>query len=241
MNEALVNDAGWSNAVGKKIQVGADQNGKARLFEIVGVVNDFNIYSLQHKLEPLILQLPEMAVEKDNVYVRVTGSDVPGALGHIGDVYKKFIPSGAFEYSFLDDNFGRQYRAEALQAKLLLIFTVLAVVIACLGLFGLITFIAEQRRKEIGIRKALGGTTTGIVVLLAKDLLLLIIVAALIAAPISWYAMSVWLESFAYRITISGWMFVAAGVSALVVALVTVCSQAAKSAMANPMDSLRTE
>jgi putative ABC transport system permease protein len=232
VNEALVYDAGWDVGVGKKIKMGD------MMYDIIGVVKDFNIYSLQHKIEPLILQLPMNAYDKDNVYVRVSGT---GALKAIEDVYKKYDTSGPFEYSFLDQNFDRQYRSEQMQGNLLLTFTGLAIAIACLGLFGLITFITEQRRKEIGIRKVLGGSVAGIVVLLAKKLLILVIVAALIATPIAWYAMNGWLQEFAYHIEIGAWVFVVAGISAVIVAMLTVSTQAARSALANPTDALRSE
>jgi putative ABC transport system permease protein len=233
VNEALAYDAGWDEAVGKKIKMGE------ATYEVVGVVKDFNIYSLQHKVDPLILQLPMSPYDKDNVYVRFK----KGAIGIslVADAYRKFEGNGEFEFSFLDENFGRQYRAEQMQGRLLLTFTGLAVSIACLGLFGLITFTTEQRRKEIGIRKVLGGSVSGIVVLLAKNLLILVVVSAIVATPIAWYAMNKWLQAFAYHIEIGVWIFLTAGIAALIVAMITVSSQAARSALANPADSLRTE
>jgi putative ABC transport system permease protein len=241
VNEAFVADAGWEDAVGKKITMGNNPEGQPIFQEVIGVVKDFNIYSLQHKVEPLILQLPREYYEKDNVYVRISKADIAGGVRAVKAVYEKFGGDDVFEYNFLDENFGRQYRSEELQGKLLLTFTGLAIIIACVGLFGLITFTTEQRRKEIGIRKALGGSVPGIVVLLAKDLLILVIAAAAIGSPLAWYAMSGWLAGFAYHINISAWMFVLAGVAAVVVAMLTVASQATRSAMANPVESLRTE
>jgi putative ABC transport system permease protein len=235
VNEALVYDAGWNEGIGNKIQMG-DQ-----LLEVVGVVKDFNIYSLQHKVGPLILRLPMEANDKDNMYVRVSRSDFAAALKVAADIYKKYDNSGPFEYSFLDQNFGKQYQAEQMQGKMLLTFTGLAISIACLGLFGLITFTTEQRRKEIGIRKVLGGSVPGIVALLARNLMILIVVAAVIATPLAWYAMNSWLQEFAYHIDINAWIFLLAGSTALAIALITISSQAARSAMANPVESLRTE
>jgi len=232
VNEALVYDAGWDNGVGKKIKMDDAE------FEVIGVVKNFNIYSLQHEVNPLILQLPARASDKDNVYVRISS---PEALKSVEAVYKKYDKSGPFEFSFLDQNFEKQYRAEQLQGKLLLTFTALAIMIACLGLFGLITFTTEQRRKEIGIRKVLGGSVPGIVVLLAKNLLLLIVVAAIIATPIAWYAMNTWLQEFAYHIEVGAWIFITAGIAAIAVAMVTVSTQAARSALANPTEALRSE
>lgn len=232
VNEALVYEAGWDEGVGKKIQM------RDVTYEVVGVVKDFNIYSLQHKIEPLILQLPMSPYDKDNMYVRFQKGAV--GLAEVESVYQKFEP-GDFEFNFLDENFGRQYRSEQLQGRLLLTFTGLAISIACLGLFGLITFTTEQRRKEIGIRKVLGGSVVSIVVLLAKNLLILIIVAAVIATPVAWYAMDGWLQDFAYHIEIGAWIFIAAGLSAIVVAMLTVSTQAARSATSNPTEALRSE
>lgn len=241
VNQTLVDDAGWENAIGKKIELGKDSLGRSILFEVIGVVKDFNIYSLQHKVDPLILMLPAEVSDKDNMYVRVSKTDIAGGLRAVENIYKKYDAEGAFEYNFLDQNFDRQYRTEQMQGRLLLTFTALAILIACLGLFGLITFTTEQRRKEIGIRKVLGGSVSGIVVLLAKNLLVLIGISALMATPLAWYAMDGWLQGFAYHFEIGIWIFVLAGVSALAVALITISSQAARAAMANPTQSLRSE
>lgn len=232
VNEALAYEAGWVEGVGKKIQIGDVT------YEVVGVVKDFNIYSLQHKVAPQILQLPMSVYDKDNMYVRFQKGTVGVATAE--DVYQKF-ESGEFEFSFLDENFGRQYRTEQLQGRLLLTFTALAISIACLGLFGLITFTTERRRKEIGIRKVLGGSVMSIIALLAKNLLVLIIAAAVIATPVAWYAMDGWLQEFAYHVDMSAWIFIAAGMSAIIVAMLTVSTQAARSAMANPTEALRSE
>jgi putative ABC transport system permease protein len=241
VNETFVNDAAWEEPVGKKIQVGTDSAGRPILRTVVGVLKDFNIYSLQHKVEPLILEFPRNAMDKDNVYVRVGKTDLPGAIAYTESVVKKFNPTGTFEYTFLDDNFGRQYEAAHRQASLLLSFTILAVSIACLGLFGLMTFAAERRRKEIGIRKVLGSSVGKIVFLLAKDLMILVVVAAIIAIPLAWTAANEWLSDFAYRIEISWLVFAFAGSVAVVIALGTVCFQAITSANENPVKSLRAE
>jgi putative ABC transport system permease protein len=241
INQTLVNKEGWKNPVGKKIQLGKDSAGNPRLFEVAGVMKDFNIYSLQHKIEPLILGLPESNLDKDNVYVRISSKNIPAALQYIESIFRKFDPINPFSYSFLDENFARQYGAERTQGKLLMSFTVLAIVIACLGLFGLIAFATEQRRKEIGIRKVLGSSVNGIVVLLAKDLVKLVVIAVVVATPIAWIAMNKWLQDFAYRINISWWIFAGAGIIALVISIITVSVQAVKAALANPVKSLRTE
>ena len=241
VNQTLADDAAWDDAVGKKIQMGTDSAGRPILLTIVGVLKDFNIYSLQHKVEPLIVRFPLDEMDKDNVYVRLSKNDLPGAIAYTESVFRKFNPTGAFEYNFLDDNFGRQYQAARRQGNLLLSFTILAVSIACLGLFGLMTFAAERRRKEIGIRKVLGSSVSNIVFILAKDLLILVIVAAVIAIPLAWTAAKEWLSDFAYRIEISWLVFAFAGCIAVLIAFATVCFQAINSANENPVKSLRAE
>ncbi len=241
VNETLAKEAGWKNPVGKKIYLGFDSLHQPRGYEIAGVVKDFNIYSLQHKIEPLILQLPPAVNDKDNLYVRISAANTKAALAYTAAVYKKFDAANPFEYAFLDQHFARQYASEKIQGNLLLIFTVLAISIACLGLFGLITFTAEQRKKEIGIRKVLGGSVNSIVLLLARDLLKLVLIAVVIATPLAWLATYKWLQDFAYRTTINWWIFALAGAIAVLIAFVTVSVKAIKAAMANPVKNLRTE
>ena len=241
VNETLAKDAGWKEPVGKRIQIGVDSLKRPAMYTVAGVVKDFNIYSLQHKIEPLILYVPANVNDKDNMYVRISKSNVKAALAFTASIYKKYDPANPFEYNFLDQNFAKQYEAEKMQGNLLLIFTVLAISIACLGLFGLVTFTAEQRRKEIGIRKVLGSSVSSIVVLLARDLIKLVLIAVIIATPLSWLAMNKWLQDFAYQVPISWWIFAVAGTMALLIAFVTVSFKAIKAAIANPVKSLRTE
>ena len=146
-----------------------------------------------------------------------------------------------FSYRFLDDSFNEMYRAEQRAGTIALIFSVLAIFIACLGLFGLATFIAEQRTKEIGIRKVLGASVQGIVSMLSKDFLKFVAIAFVIAVPVAWYSMDLWLHDFAFRINISWWIFIVAGGAAFLIALLTVSFQAIKAAIANPVESLRRE
>jgi putative ABC transport system permease protein len=162
-------------------------------------------------------------------------------VAFVNNIYKKFDALNPFEYSFLDQNFAKQYEAEQLQGNLLMIFTTLAISIACLGLFGLVTFTAEQRRKEIGIRKVLGGSVASIVVLLATDLLKLVLVAVVIAIPIAWLATNQWLQNFYYKAPVAWWIFAASGLLGLLIAFVTISFKAIRAALSNPVKSLRTE
>ena len=241
INETLARKNGWTKPVGQKIQLGTDTAGKPMLYEVAGVLKDFNIYSLQHKIEPLIVKLATENGDKDNVYVRLNPRNTSTALQQVATVFEQFDAENPFEFHFLDDNFARQYQAEKMQGKLLIGFTLLAIFIACLGLFGLITFTAEQRRKEIGIRKVLGSSVQALVLLLARDLVKLVAIAMLIAWPLAWLLMNHWLADFAYRIQIGWWVFALAGLTGLLIALVTVSVQAIKAALANPVHSLRSD
>jgi putative ABC transport system permease protein len=150
-------------------------------------------------------------------------------------------PGMPFSYQFMDESFDNMYRVEQRTGKLGLTLAIIAILIACLGLFGLATYTAEQRIKEIGVRKVLGATISNIITMLSKDFMILVFIASAVAIPLAWWAMSKWLQDFAYRISIGWWIFIAAGVIALLIALVTVSSQAIKAALANPVKSLRTE
>ncbi len=241
VNETMVKELGWTNPIGKRLQLQIGPDYKTGMATVIGVTKDFNFYSLQHKLQPLIMEMPPVLREDDNLYVRVTPGHVPQALQHIAAVYHRFDPSATLKYNFLDENFSLQYAAERKQGKLLLIFTTLAIIIACLGLFGLVTFSIGQRTREIGIRKVLGASISGIVLLISKDLIKPIVLSVLISTPLTWYAMHQWLQGFAYRVGINIWMFLAAGGVAVLIAVLTVGGKASLAARANPAKSLRTE
>lgn len=239
VNEALVKKMGWQNPIGKRVNyyLGKEDIAEAR---VVGVVRDFHTYSLQHKIEPLVLQMPAPE-EKDNLYVRIRPGHAEEALAYISQVYRQFDPTGTLSVHFLDENFSRQYKAEQKQGQLLLTFTILAVLIACLGLFGLAALSAESRTKEIGVRKVLGASVMSIVALLSSDFLKLIMIAIVLAVPIAWYAMNSWLQSFAYKVAIDWWVFALSGGLAIGIALLTVGYQSVKAALMNPVKSLRSE
>jgi putative ABC transport system permease protein len=240
VNETLVKELGWKNVVGRQVRTGVD-HGVISFSTIVGVAKDFNTYSLQHKIAPLVLTLPSKATDKDNLYVRLSKKNIPAALNYLQDVYRRFDAENKVDYHFLDQNFANQYQSEQKQGNLLLIFTVLAVSIACLGLFGLVTFTAEQRVKEIGIRKVLGASISSIVNMLTRELVQLVLLSTLVAAPLAWYAMSKWLQGFAYRVNIQWWVFIVAGLAAVLIAFLTVSIKSVKAAMANPAKSLKAE
>ncbi|MEX6690588.1 ABC transporter permease [Danxiaibacter flavus] len=241
INETLMNQLGWKNAVGKKLKFRIDDKGTTAERTVVGVIKDFHTYSLQHKVEPMVMLMPPAPSEEDNVYVKIAKGKTAAALDYITKAFQKFDKQNTPQFHFLDANFARQYAAEKKQGEIALIFTVLAVIIACLGLFGLATFTAAQRVKEIGIRKVLGASAASIVQMLSKDFLKLVAIASIIAFPIAWLAMNQWLQGFAYRIDIEWWIFIAAGILVLLIALATIGFQSLRAASANPVESLRNE
>jgi putative ABC transport system permease protein len=222
-------------AVGKQFQYG-DRKGT-----IVGVFNDFNFESLHQRIIPLVLYEPSVTDGNvGNISIKTSGN-VPAALAQIEKTWKKYLPEIPYEYKFLDARYAKLYEAENKESSILIIFSCIAIFIACLGLFGLSAFTITQRVKEIGIRKVLGASTGSIVELISKDFLVLVVIAAIIAFPVAWYAMNHWLHNFAYRINIAWWVFVAAGIIAFLIAFATISFQAVKAAISNPVKSLRSE
>jgi len=241
VNEAFIKKQGWASGMNKRMSRGKDSNGIVHYANIIGVVKNFHIYSLQHKVEPIIMQLPQNARDRDNIYVRLQEQNLPQGLAFVEHTFRQFDASSPFEYHFLDNNFAAQYRGEQKQGQLLLAFTILTIVIACLGLFGLITFTVEKRVKEIGIRKVLGAGTGSMVALLTTSLLKVVLISLLVSVPLSWLVMNKWLQDFAYRIQLQWWMFTLAGIISMLIALITLSFQAIKAAIANPVKSLRSE
>jgi len=213
---------------------------------IIGLMKDYHHNSLHVPIEPLILRLFKQSWTKENGYwgnviVRTEKGKTKQAIASMERLYKQYNPGFPFKYYFTDDEIARNYKSEYTVSKLSKYFAFLAIFISCLGLFGLVTFTAEQKTKEIGIRKVLGASVTGIVRMLSKDFLKLVLIAAVIAFPVAWWAMHKWLDDFAYRVNIGWWVFVAAGIAALLIALLTISFQSIKAALANPVKSLRTE
>jgi len=209
-------------------------------FRIIGVVRDFNAGSLRNKIKPLVFRLsPQYGV----VAIRIDTRDVRNLVGQIEEKYHLVanMSEEPFSYSFMDDDFNRLFHAEMQTGRIFATFASFAIIIACLGLLGLVTYSAERRTKEIGIRKVLGAGTTNIVSILCADFLKLVLVATVIAVPVAWWGMSKWLQDFAYRTDIAWWIFAAAGIFAMLITLTTVSFQAIKASLANPAKSLRSQ
>jgi len=207
---------------------------------IIGIAKDFNFNSLHHKIETLCL-FNQKDFGYNELSVKINTAKAQDALAYIASVWKRISPDSDFEYQFLDDHFAELYKTDQTTGEIVAILAVLAILISCMGLLGLATFVAEQRVKEIGIRKVLGASVQGLVRLLSKDFLKLVLIAILIAVPIAWLGMNKWLEDFAYRINIEWWVFAVAGFLAISIAMLTISFRAIKSAMVNPVDSLRNE
>jgi putative ABC transport system permease protein len=246
INETAVKDLGYATAekaIGQPMSwdewVPADTLHPVKKGKVIAVVRDFHYKSLHEKLAISVIQLyPQVAVK---VAVKLKTADAKNTIAYINNVWDQFIPGYPLEYKFMDESYGAMYKSEEKLASLLWIFTFMAIFVGCMGLFGLAAFSAEQRTKEIGIRKVLGANVFNIMGLLSKRFVILILVASLIAFPVAWLAMNKWLQDFPYRISISWWMFAVAAVAALVIALITVSFQSIKAAIANPVKSLRTE
>ena len=230
VNEAAVKAMHMKNPIGKR--VGAGRQGR-----IIGVVKDFNFRSLRSEIEPLVLSLYGF----QHLYVRVNSGDLRKTIGMVEEVFHRHYPDYIFTTHFFDEEVDRLYQSEGRMGSVFALFSVLAILIACLGLFGLVSFIAENKTKEIGIRKVLGASVAGVVSTLTMDFVVWTVLANLIAWPVAYFAMNQWLQGFAYRIDESPWDFVAAGGLTLSIVLFAVCYQAIKAALANPVEALRYE
>ncbi|MFT3947070.1 MAG: ABC transporter permease [Agriterribacter sp.] len=239
ITQSLEKLMGNGSAVGKTLHVGKDSN--AYTANVVGVVNDYMYGNMYGKPDPVLFFCvkPEDATI---VYARLKpGENVEASLKKIEAVLRKDNPGYPFTYHFVDDQFNQMFNNEQLISKLSRVFAMLAIVISCLGLFGLAAYTAERKIKEIGIRKVLGASVAGIAALLSKEFLQLVLVSCMVAFPVSWWMMHQWLQDYQYRIEINWWIFIAAGIAAIFIALVTISFQSIRAALANPVKSLRTE
>jgi putative ABC transport system permease protein len=234
INESMALKLGYQNPIGKKLSWGSDEG------SIIGVLKDFHFYSMHRAIDPMVIRLNEKQ-KYGAVLVRIEATKTRDALTALEKLCKDINPKTPFTYQFADEQYAILYNSERLVSRLANCFAMIAIFISCLGLFGLVTFTAEQRTKEIGIRKVLGAPVSGIIQMLSKDFLRLVLTATVIASPLAWWVMHKWLAGFAYRVDIGWLVFVVAGIIAMLIALITVSFQAIKAAVANPVKSLRTE
>jgi putative ABC transport system permease protein len=236
INESAARSLGYTSP---KDAVGRNFNQWGKKGKIIGVLKDFHYHSLQQNIQPLVMRYEPWALGL--ISIKVSSENLPSTIKAIESKWNSVIPNRPFDYNFLDEFFDKQYRAEERFGNLFTNFAVLAIFISCLGLLGLASYSTIQRTKEIGVRKVLGASVSSIVNLLSVDFIKLVLIAFVIAAPIGWFGMNIWLRDFAYRTTITWWVFVAAGTSAIMIAFLTISFQAIKAAIANPVKSLRSE
>lgn len=234
LNEAALKRVGYKNPIGQPLTFWGKKG------TIIGIVKDFHFTSLHEQIKPLVIRLDEKNIY-GNILVRTQAGKTKQALASLETLCKDLNPNFPFNYNFADDEYQKLYRSEQVVGKLSSAFAFLAIFISCLGLLGLAMFTAEQRFKEIGIRKVLGASVASLFALLSSEFLILVFISLVIASPIAWYAMDKWLENYAYHAPIQWWMFVMAALIALLITLVTVSFQAVKAALINPVKSLRSE
>ncbi|HEX5154424.1 MAG TPA: ABC transporter permease [Parafilimonas sp.] len=239
LNEKAVKDLGVpSPSIGQRVLWGSDGD-TSYYMKIVGVAKDFHFASFKNEIKPFAFIVNPRRTA--NLTIKLSTQNLSSTLKQIENTWKTFAPDRPIQYSFLDETFARLYKSESNFQKIFIVLVILSIVIACLGLFGLSAFAAEQRTKEIGIRKVLGASVAGIAAMLSKDFLKLVIISIFIATPLAYLCMHKWLQDYAYRIEISGWVFLVTGVLAVLIAVITMSFQAVKAAVANPVESLRTE
>jgi putative ABC transport system permease protein len=233
INEAAASAMGMDSPVGEQLSVWGSRA------TIIGLVKNYHFESLHYEIMPLILRIsPEHVLR---LYIRIKPDNIPKTMKYIEAIWQKFFPEFPFEYNFLDETLNKLYKSEQRFGVILNLFSAMSIFISCLGLFGLALFIAEQRTKEIGIRKVLGATVSNIIMLLTKEFTKWVLIANIIAWPVAYYAMHRWLQNFAYRTNIGIFTFIISALLALMIALLTVSYQAVRAALANPVEALRYE
>jgi len=235
LNEAAISVMHLQNPVGKNVKLFGDNK------QIIGVLKDFHFESLHEPVKPSYMMLTGQNNPWLKIMTKIKARQERETIGRIQKFYEYYNPGFPFDFNFLDEAYQKQYLTEVRVAILSRYFAGLAILISCLGLFGLATFTAQRRQKEIGIRKVIGASVKGITTMLSVDFLKLVLIAVLIAFPLSWWGMNQWLQSFAYRIHIGPDIFLVAGASVIVITLLSISFQSVKAAIANPVKSLRTE
>jgi putative ABC transport system permease protein len=235
LNEEALRITELESPIGKMFSCWEDEG------KIIGIVKNFNTSSLHSEIGPVIFTLSQRHGSHSYIFVKIRPKDMSGTLSFLEDKAVEFAPNNLFEYTFLDDEFNRQYGNDQRRGEIYRAFTFLAIFISCLGLFGMVSFTAEQRTKEIGIRKVLGASITNIITLISKDFLVLLFVSNAIAWPIAYYLMNKLLNNYAYRTGIAAWIFIVSGIMAVLIAMLTVCLKIIRAAFSNPVDSLRYE
>ncbi|MCP4727144.1 MAG: hypothetical protein GY863_19055, partial [bacterium] len=234
INEAALRMTELEDPIGKMFSIWSREG------KIIGIIKDFHGQSLHNEIAPIVVTLGTNW-PWNNIFIKIDGEDTAETLTYLKEIWQNFSPNYPFDYDFLEDRFQNQYRGEEQTGNIFRYFTFLAILISCLGLFGLASYMAERRTKEIGIRKVLGATVSIIIRLLSKEFLILIVISNIIAWPVSYLAMSNMLSDYAYRTNMPMWIFVVSGFLTVVIALLTVSFQAIKAALTNPVNALKYE
>jgi putative ABC transport system permease protein len=241
INQTAARRFGWDDPIGKTIRIPGDIDTEQKMVwqtrTVVGVVKDFHLASLHKVIAPQIVY----AAPGSDLTLRISPRDISGTLDLLGEKWDAVDPGRPLDYFFLEDAFDAQYRAEERLSEILSSFTLVAILIACLGLFGMASFTAERRTKEIGIRKVLGASTAGVAALLSTKFLKLVVIANLAAWPLAYFSMNLWLENFAYRTGMPLWIFLLTGAAALAIALLTVSTQSLRAALSDPVRAIKYE
>lgn len=233
LNETAVQQTGLKDPIGKRFKLWGTEG------TIIGVVKDFHVASMKKKIEPVVAYY--FPGDMNTIYIKTSTSDASQAIASVEKEWKFYNAAFAFEYAFLDETFNNLYKGEQRSGNLFNVFASIAIFISCLGLFGLATFTAQVRTREIGVRKVIGASVASIIMLLAKDFIKLVVIAMMISIPIAWFVMNKWLQDFAYKTNISWMIFAITGLITMAIALLTISFQSIKAALANPVESLRTE
>jgi putative ABC transport system permease protein len=235
VNETLANRMGWSDAIGKKVQLGDGAQINAR---VIGVMHDYHQTGMYNEIESLMLVYRE---RNNIIYVKLSGNNTEQVISFIENKWKEVFPDQPFEYAFLSDRFNRQFDADEKRGLIFTLFTVLAILIACIGLFGLASYMVEQRTREIGIRKVFGADEGVVVRLISRDFIILVTISIIIAVPVAYYFMSNWLENYVYRTKIGVSVLAAAALLTIVLTFITISYKAYQASVMNPASSLKTE
>jgi putative ABC transport system permease protein len=241
MNKTAVTKYGFTpeTAVGQELYT--DWHGQRRIYHVIGVMDDYNQVSPKEPIYPILLWLTDNPDELANIVIKTKGTDFQATVADIEAVWKKVNPDTPFEFTFLDQSVKQQYDEDRRISGVITSFSIIAMIISCLGLYGLSTYMAERRFKEIGVRKVLGASVSQIVQMMSGEFVKLVIIAFVFSVPLSWYAITAWLETFDYRTPLGVSVFAIAGVSALIIALLTVSFESVKAASGNPVNALRNE
>jgi putative ABC transport system permease protein len=237
VNEAFVREAKWKNPIGETIDFFFNKH----KYQVVGVIKDYHYGSLYEKIKPQMLMTDPERSSFAMLNIKISPNNTPNTLNFIEKTFKKLRPTQPYSYDFKDESNKKQYEKEAKWKQIITFSAILIMFISCIGLFGLATLSAEKRTKEIGIRKVLGASVSTIVAMLTKDFLKLVVISVVIAFPVAWWLADKFLENYPYRIQMNGWMFGLVALLLVVVTILTISYQALKSALANPVKSLRTE